>query len=214
MLRLRVKQPVELVAKMILPEKGVSLESFTNIMCESHMIKYMDNKEYVVDIFEEIIEFNQSTNQMENYMVLVEQATNDLSKIKSIWLNRDLSFQHQEEYSDEKFFYFMLMATKALDYVHSKNVFYCDMKPANLLIFRDYAVKIGDFGVSIKLSEELCGDSYYLKGLTKGYALPVLEEEFANDSALPRDTLIRNDYFALFKTFSEIQSQLENHEFK
>ena len=42
---------------------------------------------------------------------------------------------------------------KALDYLHSKNVYYGDMKPENVLIFKNYQVKLGDFGVSIKLQE-------------------------------------------------------------
>jgi hypothetical protein len=44
------------------------------------------------------------------------------------------------------------------------------MKEPNLLIFRDFSVKIGDFGISVKMDdhpEE--GDEYEIKGLTKGY---------------------------------------------
>lgn len=36
-------------------------------------------------------------------------------------------------------------------YLHKNNVYYGDMKPENLLIFRNYQVKLGDFGVSKKL---------------------------------------------------------------
>jgi hypothetical protein len=47
------------------------------------------------------------------------------------------------------------------------------MKEANLLVFRDYQVKIGDFGVSIKMKElplkEDETDEYEIKGLTPGY---------------------------------------------
>ena len=42
------------------------------------------------------------------------------------------------------------------------------MKLQNLLIFKDYKVKIGDFGCSIKMSEKEDGDMKYdIKGLTK-----------------------------------------------
>ncbi len=63
---------------------------------------------------------------------------------------------------------------QALEYLHSENVYYGDMKEANLLIFRDYSVKIGDFGVSIKMKEperlkEGEADEYEIKGLTPGY---------------------------------------------
>ena len=36
------------------------------------------------------------------------------------------------------------------------------MKPANLLIFQNYQVKLGDFGISIKMKETL--NEYYIKG--------------------------------------------------
>ena len=46
------------------------------------------------------------------------------------------------------------------------------MKEANLLIFRDYSVKIGDFGISIKMKDNVKegeSDEYSIKGLTPGY---------------------------------------------
>lgn len=48
------------------------------------------------------------------------------------------------------------------------------MKEANLLIFRDYSVKIGDFGISIKLQDSVKegeSDDYDLKGCTLGYTM-------------------------------------------
>ena len=48
---------------------------------------------------------------------------------------------------------------EALNYVHSKKIYYGDMKPKNLLVFRDLTVKLGDFGISIKLPYE-AGDDY------------------------------------------------------
>ena len=64
-------------------------------------------------------------------------------------------------------------------YLHQKNVFYSDMKPANLLIFRNQYVKMGDFGVSVKLRDddvEGINPLYYARGQTKGYCT----EEFMN----------------------------------
>lgn len=57
---------------MVLPKSSDSQESKANILIESHMIKFLQNKEYVVDIFEEIIEFNPKKMEIENYIVLVE----------------------------------------------------------------------------------------------------------------------------------------------
>jgi hypothetical protein len=39
---------------------------------ESHMIKILENKDYVVEILEEIIEYDEETNSIVNYVVLVE----------------------------------------------------------------------------------------------------------------------------------------------
>ncbi len=61
------------------------------------------------------------------------------------------------------------------------------MKEANLLIFRDYSVKIGDFGVSIKMKEAIpdeedaSDDEYEIKGLTPGYITPMIESYFRDD---------------------------------
>ena len=34
----------------------------------------------------------------------------------------------------------------ALDYLHDQNIVYCDLKPHNLLFFRNFKIKIGDLG--------------------------------------------------------------------
>ena len=39
----------------------------------------------------------------------------------------------------------------SINYLHSRNIYYGDIKPENLLIFRNQEVKIGDFGISIKM---------------------------------------------------------------
>jgi hypothetical protein len=71
-LRLKVKQPVEVIAKMILPSKESNQETIANILMESHMIKLLPNKEFVVDILEEIIEYKEEDKSVLNYLVLVE----------------------------------------------------------------------------------------------------------------------------------------------
>lgn len=58
-----------------------------------------------------------------------------------------------EEFSDEKALYIGFQTLCAIDYLHSKNVYYGDMKPQNVLVFMDMSVKLGDFGISIKFRE-------------------------------------------------------------
>jgi hypothetical protein len=82
------------------------------------------------------------------------------------------------------------------------------MKEANLLIFRDYQVKIGDFGVSIKMKDlplkEDESDEYEIKGLTPGYITDMIESYFNSGDPMERKDLMRNDYYALFKTFDNV----------
>jgi serine/threonine protein kinase len=40
---------------------------------------------------------------------------------------------------------------QVLFYLNNKNIYYGDMKPENILIFKDYKVKLGDFGCSFIL---------------------------------------------------------------
>ena len=51
-------------------------------------------------------------------------------------------------------------------------MYFGDMKPANLLVFRDQRVKVGDFGISIKMRSDIKEDVpfYELKGLTLSFA--------------------------------------------
>jgi hypothetical protein len=89
------------------------------------------------------------------------------------------------------------------------------MKEANLLIFRDYSVKIGDFGVSIKMKElplkEGEDDEYEIKGLTPGYITDLIESYFKDGNKMERKDLIKNDYYALYKTFNNVYAKLSEH---
>jgi hypothetical protein len=59
---------------MILPSKESNQDTIANILMESHMIKLLPNKEFVVEILEEIIEYNEDDKTVLNYLVLVEKA--------------------------------------------------------------------------------------------------------------------------------------------
>lgn len=53
----------------------------------------------------------------------------------------------------------------ALEYLHSKNIAYRDLKPENLLIAKDGHLKITDFGFAKKIVDRsftLCGTPEYL----------------------------------------------------
>jgi serine/threonine protein kinase len=88
-----------------------------------------------------------------------------------------------ETFCTRKLTYFYLKAMEFLCYLHSQNVYFGDMKPENLLLFRNYQIKLGDFGVSFKLDESIDENEevYLLSGLTQEYSLLSIKKKFAND---------------------------------
>jgi serine/threonine protein kinase len=56
---------------------------------------------------------------------------------------------------------------EGLKYAHSKNIIHADLKPANILITKDFEAKITDWGLS-----KLYGSEIIVKGLTPLYAAP------------------------------------------
>lgn len=58
----------------------------------------------------------------------------------------------------------------AIQYLHTNNVLYRDLKPSNILVFEDGHVKLSDFGLSKEISEQgkrgrgqsFCGSPAYL----------------------------------------------------
>lgn len=79
------------------------------------------------------------------------------------------------------------------------------MKGANLLIFRDQRVKLGDLGISVKLekNDDPNAGQYYIKGVTAGYVTAEVQSISDNDFAASRKQLFNNDKYALIVTFTK-----------
>ena len=91
---------------------------------------------------------------------------------------------------------------KIVNYLHSRNVYYGDMKLENLLIFRNQLVKIDDLGISIKLNNSHKSEKGFMYlyrpvGYSKGYALSYIEK----GSYTTKKDLYKNDRYALYMTF-------------
>ena len=99
------------------------------ILMESHLLKLIAHKEYIAEILEEIIEYNEKDKSVYGCVVIVEQAQNDLNDVLSIWNDKQQSRDRQEKFSLEKLAYFCLKAMEAMNYLHSRNVYFGDMKP-------------------------------------------------------------------------------------
>lgn len=94
-----------------------------------------------------------------------------------------------------------------LDYLHSKNVIYRDMKPANVMLKPDGNVVLFDFGIAREYKEQNLADTTILG--TKGYAPP---EQFGS-----RQTDARSDIYALGMTMQHLLTGIDprnpNYEF-
>ena len=80
------------------------------------------------------------------------------------------------------------------------------MKPENLLVFLDYAVKLGDLGVSVKIPSdqgEGKGEAY-LKGFTAAYANQEMKEKCEGALPVSKEELFSFDRYSLWKTFQKI----------
>lgn len=75
-------------------------------------------------------------------------------------------------------------------------MFYGDMKAANLLIYRDMRVKLGDFGISVKLSPSDIGadlEKYLIKGMTPGYVTEKIRDSFKSSSKVSKNDMFLCD---------------------
>ena len=90
------------------------------------------------------------------YLVLEFAAKGELYKI----------LRKSKRFSESKSSKYIAQLSKALHYLHSKNIIHRDIKPENLLMGHDGEIKIADFGWSIHAPnskrETLCGTLDYL----------------------------------------------------
>lgn len=100
--------------------------------------------------------------------------------------------------------YICLQTLQGIAYLHKNGVYFGDMKPENLLVFRNMAIKLGDFGISMKLPDgfKLEDTISNLKGFTNGYSNETFTHACDNGGEITIRDLILNEYYSLFKTFN------------
>ena len=166
-------------------------------------LKVVPHKHGVVcNLLELILYFNKCPNiiqayeyEFDNscYKILMPIALYDLSKIKKISRHfniKDILFD----------------IVKGLDYLHSRKIAHGDIKPSNILIFKEdkkYVAKITDFSLSRICKDEIKGIAY-----TLGYRPPEVETN--------KVYTLKSDIWALGQTFKVLQerfSELKTHIF-
>ena len=88
---------------------------------------------------------------------------------------------------------------KAIQYLHSKYIYYGDMKPSNILIFQNMQVKLGDFGTAEKFED--MSSILYLRGATKFFCDPSIWKKINEGTEVSVKEALKNDYYCLWKTF-------------
>ena len=87
--------------------------------------------------------------------IVMEMCENgDFSKFLN---NRPLKEKHAHR--------FLHQITDGLKYLHEHNIVHRDLKPQNILLTKNYTLKISDFGlakVSTEMSETICGSPLYM----------------------------------------------------
>src|SRR6185437_13242313 len=150
------------------------------IFYESQTLKLLPFYKNMAEVKEEIIVYNPEKLLIICYCVIVERAQYTLNDLVKIWTT-DKRDEKLEYFSPEKLAFYYYQAICSLVLLHSKSMFYSDMKGPNLLVFRTQEVKLGDFGISVKLDptdKDPNEEKYYGKGLTIGYVTDTYKECF------------------------------------
>ena len=72
-----------------------------------------------------------------NYCVIAEKAKYSFEILLKLWKNPEKSMIEQDFYHPDKITFYFMQTLMAINYLHSRNIYFGDMKPANLLIFRN-----------------------------------------------------------------------------
>ncbi len=108
-----------------------------------------------------IVGINESSFSCEQIEIIMEKA--DMDGVKFIHSYHDISTRKRA----------ILNIMLGLEYIHSKNIVHCDLKPDNLLWFESCSrVKISDFGISRQFTTQ---KDFKLNASTDYYRAPELE---------------------------------------
>jgi tRNA A-37 threonylcarbamoyl transferase component Bud32 len=133
--------PRKVAVKVFLPRSGMSLQMqqdfYRRFLREAEVASQLDDA-HVLPIY------SYGEQNGLPYIVMPYMAGGTLSEY--IAKNGPLSLQEAQ--------WFLEQMAAGLDYTHQQGYVHCDVKPANMLLDSDERVRLSDFGIARKLSEE------------------------------------------------------------
>ncbi|CDW79112.1 UNKNOWN [Stylonychia lemnae] len=93
-------------------------QPFIDFMRETLQLKLLQNKNYIAEVREEIIEYDLKNQHILRYCVVVERAQRTLEDLLKIWNNPDQSEKYVEAYSPEKLAYIFYQTLSIIKYLH------------------------------------------------------------------------------------------------
>eukprot|EP00347_Sterkiella_histriomuscorum_P017203 403350281 len=184
-------------------------QQFLHIIQETQLLALIKHPDYICRIEDEFITFDRQSEIIKEYVVVLEKANHSLSDILNLWNDRDIPNPANEHYCDEKLLYIIYRTMEAMEYLHQQSVYFGDMKPQNLLIFKDYMVKLGDFGISIK-KDPYRQDSYQLRGVTEHYCTRETIFAFNNSKNFRFEELMELDKISLLLTIQRCLQSIKS----
>eukprot|EP00347_Sterkiella_histriomuscorum_P020624 403337098 len=183
----------------------------SNQISETQQLKLLQSDKFIAEVKEEIIEYDFDNNIIKSYMVVVERARFSLNDLLKIWNDEELSDKFQEYYSPEKLAYYFYQTIQIMAYLHQRDVYYGDMKPHNLLVFKDQLVKIGDLGTIIKLDSSKQDDqkAYLIQGISPAYQENKTLDEWRRKIPQSKNELFEIDKYSLIRTPSFIPNLID-----
>eukprot|EP00347_Sterkiella_histriomuscorum_P021368 403334225 len=207
-------------------------EAFLHILEESQLImllnqlvyhkqnpnddhEYREYQQFFPEILAEIISINEQTKMIKQYVVIIQNAKCTLNDVLNIWQDKTLCVKNNERYHPLKLVCFFISTLEIIKFLHSINIYYGDMKPQNLLVFEEYSIKIGDFGISIMLdpNSKVTDKIHTLKGLTTAYCSLNTLNAFKQRKKFTMQELQKLDIESLILTFEKcIRSVRDIHQ--
>ena len=87
-------------------------------------------------------------NRVQVYNTAITHSTKYIimEYVEGITLKKHID--HRGALPEREVLYYATQILSALDYIHSKNIVHCDIKPQNIILLQNGSIKVADFGIA------------------------------------------------------------------